>query len=335
MTTDNDAETLPQPSLARTEPRPDIVAGGEVMALLPRNIDEVFRYAKMLLLAGAVPDSLTKEGGRQLSNEEVVSRVVATIAAGSEIGMPPMAAMANIALINKRRLIWGQGVVAVLQASGQLEDMKVERLGQQPGAESQTVQFADGFGIRVTLKRKGKPTPFIGEMTVGQAKRAHLWMNTNKRPWIEHPEQMLFWRALSKAAGAGFGDCLAGLQIREVYDEPPAPPPITDTSFLDTPSPKPAELPAPEERPLPAAEPVAPAAKEAAAISTGDSPGPSSTGEASAAPRRRRTREQIAMDMFKPSPLREEVVPDPAERPADNAEPPAETGGEREPGAEG
>lgn len=326
-------------SLPATQPvqerRPDIVASDK--GFVPRNLDEVARFARMLLLAGAVPDSLTKEGGRQLPNEEVIARVVSVIAAGSEIGMAPMAAMANIALINKRRLIWGQGVVAVLQASGKLEDMKVERVGQQPGDSIQTLQFADDFGIRVVLKRKGRPTPFTGEFTVGQAKRAHLWGNTNKRPWIEHPERMLFWRAFSYAATEGFSDCLSGIGVREAYDEPPALAQIaTDTSFLDTPSPKPAELPAPEPaRPLPA-EPAEPAAKVEAATSTLVSPGPSATGEVAAAPRRRRrTREEIARDMFAPDHTREEVVQDPAEHPADNDEPPAEPGGDREPGEEG
>jgi hypothetical protein len=235
MAVDNDTEnTLPQPS---SQPRPQITAGaGPVLPLVPRNFEEVIRYSKMILLAGAVPDSLREERGRQLPDNEVVARVVAVIAAGSEVGMGPMAAMANIALINRKRVIWGAGAVAVLQASGHLEDMKVERIGSEPGASIATAQFADDFGIKVTLKRKGLPTPYVGEFTVGAAKRGHLWLNTNKKPWIEFPEKMLFWRAFNNAVGAGFGDCMAGLAIREVVaDEPPPVRQLTDTSFLDAP----------------------------------------------------------------------------------------------------
>jgi hypothetical protein len=235
VTTDNEPENLPQTTAPARPPRPDIEAGAKVLPLVPRNFNEVARYAKMVLLAGAVPDSLAREGGHQLPENEIVARVVAVIAAGSEVGMGPMTAMANIALINKRRLIWGQGAVGLLQGSGQLEDMQVERIGPAPSASIATAQFADDFGIKVTLKRKGQPTPYIGEFTVGQAKRAHLWLNANKKPWIEHPERMLFWRAFQTAVSSGFGDCLSGLGIREAYDEPPPVRQITDTSFLDAP----------------------------------------------------------------------------------------------------
>lgn len=293
-------------SVPATQPerRPVEIVAGE-KGFVPRNFDEVLRYARMLLVAGAVPDSLMKEAGRQLPDNEVVSRVVAVIAAGSEIGMGPMSAMANIALINKRRLIWGQGAVAVLQASGQLEDMRVEKMGQQPGDGLQTAQFADSFGVRVILKRKGKPTPFIGEFTVGQAKRAHLWLNTNKKPWIEHPERMLFWRAFNNAATSGFSDYLSGLGIREVFDEPPPATQITDTSFLNAPK------------------------REEVVPDTGHTPDddnaqPPATAAGGEPPRRRRrrTKEEIGNDMFRPRPGEADHDPAAYEPDEDNPEPP-------------
>ncbi|HSR76416.1 MAG TPA: hypothetical protein VLN57_07495, partial [Xanthobacteraceae bacterium] len=111
----SETDTLPAAQPPAPERRPDIVAGAKVLPLVPRNIDEVLRYAKMVMLAGAVPDSLLKEQGRQLPDNEIVARVVSVIAAGSEVGMGPMSAMANIALINRRRSIWGQGAVGLLQ----------------------------------------------------------------------------------------------------------------------------------------------------------------------------------------------------------------------------
>lgn len=325
-----DESSLPatQPD-RRREPPVEIVASER--GFVPRNIDEVLRYARMLLVAGAVPDSLAKESGQKLPDNEVVARVVAVIAAGSEIGMGPMSAMANIALINKRRLIWGQGAVAVLQASGQLEDMRVERLGQQPGDEIQTAQFADSFGVKVILKRRGQPTPFIGEFTVGQAKRAHLWGNVNKKPWIEHPERMLFWRAFNNAASSGFGDYLAGLGIREAFDEPPPPPQITDTSFLD--APRKEVVPDTErDRPTPhdnAQPPVDVAGGEPPNFAAPrSSPEPETIVEPPPPARRRarRRREDTATDMFQ----RGEPQHDPAAyEPDEDNEPSPEDGNDR------
>lgn len=312
MTDENLPATQPE---RRREPPVEIVASER--GFVPRNIDEVLRYARMLLVAGAVPDSLAKESGQKLPDNEIVARVVAVIAAGSEIGMGPMSAMANIALINKRRLIWGQGAVAVLQASGQLEDMRVERLGQQPGDEIQTAQFADSFGVKVILKRRGQPTPFIGEFTVGQAKRAHLWGNTNKKPWIEHPERMLFWRAFNNAASSGFGDFLAGLGIREVFDEPAPQTQITDTSFLDAPSRK-EVVP---DTGYTSADNAQPPVEDA-----GGQPSPEAEVPAPRPRRARRRREDTATDMFQ----RGEPQHDPAayEPDEDNPEPP-EDGNDR------
>jgi hypothetical protein len=230
------------PAEVKLPPGPAIIGGDRVMPIFPRNIDEALRYAKMILLSGMAPESLLKDSGKPVDKQTATARVVSVILAGTEVGMGPMSAMANIALINGRRVIWGEGAIALIQGSGHLEWMKRETMGAVPDDKIPTAQFADDYGIRVTLKRKGQDQAYVGEYTVGDAKRAHLWMNTNKRPWIEHPTRQLFWRAFHIAASSGFSDRLAGLNIRElVSDEPPsAPPTPVDTSFLDSADPVPA-----------------------------------------------------------------------------------------------
>lgn len=234
--------------IARRRQQPQLVAGAPIAALVPRTIDEVLRVADIILMAGIVPENLEKERGAVLPQKEIVARVVAVIMAGSEVGMGPMASLANIAIINKRRSIWGQGAVALLQDSGVLESMKVERIGADPDAGAETARFSDDFGVRVTLRRRGQSEPYIGEYTVGKAKRAHLWMNGNKKPWIESPERQLQWRAFHFAATDGFADCLNGMMVREVAEDLASDAPQrTDTSFLDD---APAALPPPTEEPL-------------------------------------------------------------------------------------
>lgn len=230
------------------ERRAELVAGAPIRAIVPRTIEEVFRIAQAFILANIIPDNLAKEGGQRLPEKEIASRVVAVIMAGSEVGMGPMSALANIAIINKRRAIWGQGAVALLQNSGVLESMKVERIGTRPSDGAATGQFSDDFGIRVTLRRRNQDESYVGEYTVGKAKRAHLWMNTSKKPWIESPERQLQWRAFHFAATDGFADCLNGMMVREVAEDlMPEVPARTDISFLDD---TPAALPPPSEEPV-------------------------------------------------------------------------------------
>lgn len=245
-------------------PRQDLMAGAPIVPIVPRNINEVAEVARAVLSADAVPDSLTTEKGRRLSQEEIVSRVIMVIMSGSEVGLGPMASLANIALINKRRSIWGQAAIALIQSKGVLEGMKIERIGVQPAAGAMTAQFTDDFGIRVTMRRRGQPEPYVGEYTVGRAKRAHLWMNSSKRPWIEHPERQLQWRAFHLAATDGFSDCLMGLMIREVAEDiAPETTTGTDLSFLDDAPPTSAAqgaIAAPTEEPIPFEQPSEPAA---------------------------------------------------------------------------
>lgn len=206
------------------------------MPLLPKTIDEVLRYAQMVITANAVPDSLTKEAGRPLPDKEIISRVVSVIAAGSEVGLAPMTSLAQIAIINKKRHIWGAGAIALIQAKGLLEWMRVERTGPEPTDTTPTQEFRDDFGVVVSLKRKGQDEPYVGKFTVGDAKRLHLWMVPAKRPWIESPERMLYWRAFHFAATKGFSDALNGMGIRDGIEDAPPPPRATDLKFLDAPS---------------------------------------------------------------------------------------------------
>src|SRR5215831_2924596 len=117
------------------------VGTGEVTPIIPKTIDEVLRVARMVFKANIAPDSLTKENGQRLPDDEIVSRICGIILAGSEINMGPMTALAHIALVNKRRVIWGAGAVALLQRSGMLESMVVETIGEQEGD-----RFPDTYG---------------------------------------------------------------------------------------------------------------------------------------------------------------------------------------------
>jgi hypothetical protein len=86
----------------------------------------------------------------------------------------------------------------------------------------------------VTMWRRGQSEPYIGQFTVGDAKRARLWMDPHREPWIKYPKRQLKWRAFAWPARDGFADDLMGLSIaEEMLDVPPEVPTKTDLSFLD------------------------------------------------------------------------------------------------------
>ncbi len=109
---------------------------------------------------------------------------------GAEIGLPPMAAMNRIVVVEGKPALDAQGMVAVIRAAG-------HSLSGETSSDRATV--------------KGKRGDTGDEMTVtfsmDDARRANL---TNKGVWKSYPSSMLWARAVSQLARMLFADCLLG-----------------------------------------------------------------------------------------------------------------------------
>lgn len=199
--------------------------GHDIRAFIPTTIEEIKWTVGMVVNAGLAPDSY--KGDQK--------KIALGIMKGLEIGMPPLAALANIAIINGRPTIWGDGAIALAQARGVLSGIEEIEVGiPQAGLQEAVHDWPSDYGIEVKLSRKGVQGAFIGRFTVGDAKRAKLWANASKQPWMLYPKRMLRMRAIGFAIRNGFADCLAGMYIREEVEDMPAPPPErADTSFLN------------------------------------------------------------------------------------------------------
>jgi hypothetical protein len=121
-------------------------------------------FATIVHASGLAPKGLGVEG------------IVVAMQMGYEVGLSPLQAIQNIASINGRPAIWGDAQLALVRASGLLEWIKEETIGE-PGT--------DGRGYRVTVKRVGQPEA-SDEFTVADAKRAALW--GKQGPWTQYPQ---------------------------------------------------------------------------------------------------------------------------------------------------
>lgn len=195
-------------------------AGGDIRAIVPRTVEEAFRYAQMVCMAGLAPKSYEGTGGAPDPQKVVIG-----ILCGSELGVPPMQALSGIAIINGRPAVWGDLALALVQSKGLVADHETGYTGE-PGT--------DGYEAYFRIWRKGQPKPYEGLFSIGKAKRAQLWGNVQKKPWIQYPERMLFNRARAFALRDGFSDALKGLAIAEEAQDMPRealPPPAI--GFLD------------------------------------------------------------------------------------------------------
>jgi hypothetical protein len=165
------------------------------------SLEEAFRFANAIVASGFAPKGMEKP-----------ESVLVAIQLGAEIGLTPMAALQNTAVINGRPAIYGDAALALVRASGLLESYKEEEIG-----ESGT----DAHGYRVTAMRKGDQAG-IETFTVADAKRAKLWGKAG--PWSDYPKRMLRFRARGYVLRDLFGDVLKGLRtVEEVRDISPEP----------------------------------------------------------------------------------------------------------------
>lgn len=192
-----------------------IADDGNVLAIIPRDLDQAWRYAEMVCKAGLAPDSYDNDP----------KKVVIGVLTALELGVPPMQGLRGIAIINGRPSVWGDLAVALIQSKGAVKNTEQSYTGETG---------TDEFQANYLIWRKGQENPYEGHFSIADAKRAHLWAHPKKRPWIEYPTRMLMMRARAFALRDGFSDCLCGLAIaEEAQDLPVAPAAVTDTAFLE------------------------------------------------------------------------------------------------------
>jgi len=176
-----DVQTTPAPE------KPPIAAPSKssLMKVGEKGI-QLSTVEEMLVFAGAVIDS-----GLAPASFKNKQAVLVAIQYGAELGLPPMSALQNIAVINGRPTVWGDAVPGIANASGLIEDYSQEQFGE-----------GDGYGWRVTIHRKGRSKPIVSEYTIADAKEAKLWGKAG--PWTQFPDRML----LSRARTFGYRDAV-------------------------------------------------------------------------------------------------------------------------------
>jgi hypothetical protein len=165
-------------------------AGSTPTAIVPTDLDQVWRIATMIKKSGMAPKDF-----------DTPEKISVAIMHGLEIGLTPLQAMQRIAVINGRPSVWGEAVPGLALRTGQVEDWQ-ERV--------------DGEGelmvATCTVKRRGIRTPITKTFSVADAKTARLWGKAG--PWQQYPKRMLQMRA-RVAFRDLFADAMGGLYIAE------------------------------------------------------------------------------------------------------------------------
>jgi len=182
--------TTESTALAPLEPAPARLQ--RTFTLLPSTYGEAMEMARMIANSEFAPKDYK---GKPES-------VLIAIQMGADVGLRPMQALQNIAVINGRPSIWGDGALALTM--GLFEKFEETTKGTFPN---------DDFTAICTLRRRGWPSDTVREFSIGDAKKASLW--GKQGPWSSYPKRMLQMRVRSWALRDAAADRLMGLILAE------------------------------------------------------------------------------------------------------------------------
>jgi hypothetical protein len=159
------------------------------------SIEAAMRCAEIIAKSSFCPKGMAGRAGD----------VVIALQMGQELGLKPMQAIQNIAVINGRPSLWGDAMLAVCRQSPDFEYIKEEYL-------------EDTKTYICRVKRKHEPE-FMQRFSEVDAKTAKLWGKDG--PWTQYPRRMLQMRARGFALRDAFPDLLRGIiTCEEATDMP-------------------------------------------------------------------------------------------------------------------
>ena len=172
----------------------------------PATLTEAIQFSDMLASSSMVPKAY--QGKPQ--------DILVCVQWGYEMGLPPMQALQAIAVINGKPSLWGDGLMALVQASSVCED--VQETMEDEGTPNP---------VAVCVAKRKNRSPVVVRFSVEDARRAGLW--GKQGPWQAYPKRMMQMRARGFALRDAFPDVLKGLiTAEEAQDYPDEAKPAID-----------------------------------------------------------------------------------------------------------
>lgn len=166
-----------------------------MQGLKPQSMPELFKLAEMVSMSELAPKNYKGK-----PNDTAIAMMM-----GLEVGLNPMQAIQNIAVINGKPSIWGDAMLALVQNHPSFNSIE-ESFNEQSMTATCTV-----------CRKGGKPhTEFFSQK---DAEQAGLW---GRNTWKQYPKRMLAMRARGFALRNQFADALLGLMSAEEAGDMPS-----------------------------------------------------------------------------------------------------------------
>lgn len=175
--------------------------------LSPQTFDQALTFSQYLADSDMVPKDYKGKPGNCLIAMQW----------GAEVGLKPLQALQNLAVINGRPALWGDSVIAIVRASPLCEYV---------------IETDDGHTATCKVKRRGEPEQ-IRTFSVDDARAAGL--AGKQGPWTQFPKRMRQMRARAFALRDVFPDVLRGVNIAEEARDMPVEKDMGAAEVVDTP----------------------------------------------------------------------------------------------------
>ena len=175
--------------------------------VVPKDYEDVMRFAGLMHGAGLAPKSF-----------DTPAKVAIGILTNMEMGRPIITGLQDLGIINGRCGIYGDGGLAMVTASGLMEE-------GYPKEMEKGTPFTKDWVFTCTVKRRKRPEK-TGTWTWEDSIRAGF-DSPKKRdgtkdqfsPWARFPKRMMQWKARNFVYKDEFGDVLKGLKFMEELED--------------------------------------------------------------------------------------------------------------------
>lgn len=170
------------------------------VSLAPQSWGEAMQFSEMMAKSDMVPAAFKGKP----------ANIMVCVQWGAELGLGPLQALQNIAVINGRPTLWGDAALALVRGHPAC-------MGVVEGVEGD----GDARHGWCEVTRKGE-RPQRRTFSVADAKKAGLYGKTG--PWQQYPDRMMQLRARGFAIRDVFPDALRGVitaeEARDMLPEP-------------------------------------------------------------------------------------------------------------------
>lgn len=162
--------------------------------LSPQTFEQALTFSNYLAESDLVPKDFKGKPGNCLIAMQW----------GAELGLKPLQALSNIAVINGRAALWGDAVIALVRSSPLCEYV---------------IEEDDGKVATCKVKRRGEQEQ-VRQFSMVDAQAAGL--AGKQGPWTQYPKRMRQMRARAFALRDVFPDVLRGMPVAEEIMDTPA-----------------------------------------------------------------------------------------------------------------